>query len=137
MQPGYQLRTISKWSPLHILCPKYCNLIKYLLSTGPMCPSNHDLPFSCPSPLPNQAPPHNHQHSQQTMLIHSNNTSCNITLCIMSHGHYAGIMQMLCRHYTDITWMLRQCYMNVTPGLCELTPQVTQTHNRLYHVPGA
>src|ERR1700727_278120 len=54
----------------------------------------------------NQVPPHNHQHSQQATLIHSNNTSCNITLCIMSHRHYADVTCMLCQHYMNVTLWL-------------------------------
>ena len=53
--------------------------------------------------------------------IHSK-TSCNITLCITWHRHYADVMPML-----------HECYTR----LCKLTPWVTWTHNRLCHVPGA
>ena len=92
----------------HFTCTTtmYHYLVKYQLSTGSIYPSSHDMPFSCPSPLSNQALPHNHQHSQQAMLYIQR---LHVTLhCAL--------------HDMDVTWMLHQCYTNITPGLHKPIP---------------
>ena len=86
--------------------------IKYQLSTGPIHPSSHDLPLSCPSPLSNQAPPHDLQRP-------SAGSATSSTVCVTLH------------HEQPPPLASRQCYTNVTPGYTKLSLRVTRVPNRL------
>ena len=63
MQPGCQLRTTSEQSPLNLLYKRY-HLLRTSAVHWALCPSSHNVPFGCSSPLADQAPPHDHQRSQ-------------------------------------------------------------------------
>src|ERR1700722_4024298 len=120
-----QAAICNQGASLELLLSSHCltystwgtTYIKHQLSPGPMFPSNHNMPFSCSSPLADQAPPHDHQHSQHQCYTFQT------TLHVMMHCTACYMDVTL--HYTDFMQMLHQCYTSVTPGIHKLTLWVT------------
>src|ERR1700722_20091584 len=99
MQPGCQLGTTLKQSSLHILCLRNTvTLSNIYCPLGPYVPAA----MMCLSAV--QAPCLTKVHHMTTSILSRQHlyiqTTLHVTftLCIMSHGHYAGIPQMLCGH---------------------------------------
>ena len=117
MQPGCQLRTTSERSPLNLLYKRY-HLLRTSAVRWALCPTSHNVPFSCSSPLADQAPPHDHQRSQhqchtfrRTLHVMLHHTARNAGITV----RYANITQM----HTSATQVSHQG--------CEPTPWVTRT----------
>ena len=112
MRPGCLLRTTSEQCHFVTYMYKVPPAIKYPLPTGPIHPSSHDMPLGCPSPLSNQAPPHDLQRP-------SAGSATSSTVCVKLH------------HEQPPPSASRQCYTNITPGYVKPSLRVTQVPNRL------
>ena len=110
MQLGCQLRTTSEQSPLNLLYKRY-HLLRTSAVRWALCPSSHNVPFSCSSPLADQAPPHDHQHSQHQR--HTFRRTLRVTLHHTAHN--AGITVCytnVTRMHTSVTQVSHQGYVN-------------------------
>src|ERR1035438_6658751 len=94
-------------------------LVKYQLSTGPICPSSHDVPFGCPSPL-----------SKFSTCHHTQTDITRYRLPPPSHSTCVTLIPPLYHLCSACTTLVPPLH-NIIPPLHNTVPPLHHTHTPL------